>query len=291
MIQLDRYPLADSERVEISRLLASIEGDLNLCSLWALMDQAWLAHGCDEQPLRRESLDAFYRDPVWVLNGMFIEQDAESMAHRRVFASVLASCKSRRILDVGGGFGTLARLLNKVSPESFVDLLEPYPTQCMKKLCEEFSRIKFVSSFERNRYDALVCTDVLEHVQDPLVLLRSMVASVVPGGYLLIANCFEPVIACHLPSTFHLRYSFDACCSRMGLRRLSCDELPYGAFYQKVEEVDLSNALLESLLRRSQRWYPLRCWSERWLSPVALRMMKAWREPMHYPRALFRRLR
>ena len=88
----------------------------------------------------------------------------------------------------------------------------------MLSLCGQNPQIKFVAEFELDVYDMLVCTDVLEHVINPLDLLAQMIGAVRVGGHLLIANCFEPVIACHLPSTFHLRYSFDDFCSRLGLR-------------------------------------------------------------------------
>ena len=290
-IDLDRYRLSESEYSEISKMMASLNGSLDLESLWGLMDQVWFEVGCASRPFRQESLEEFYKHPVWALNGIFIEHDPDSMDHRRAFAKALSAFKPQQVLEVGGGFGTLARLMSQESPDAQISLFEPYPSQCMLSLCGQNPQIKFVAEFESDAYDMLVCTDVLEHVLKPLDLLVTMIAAVQVGGYLLIANCFEPVIACHLPSTFHLRYSFDDFCSRLGLRKLDSIDLPYGAIYQKIDSISLQKDVLHRLEIRSQRLYPLKAWSERWLAPWAARFSKARQEPMHYLRQLAERLR
>ena len=290
-INLDRYQLSEFEYSEISKMLASLNGPLDLGSLWALMDQVWVEVGCASPPLRTECLEAFYRHPIWALNGIFIEHDSNSMDHRKAFAEALSAFKPQQVLDVGGGFGTLARLLSQESPEALISIFEPYPSQCMLNLCSYNPRINFVAQFETDAYDILVCTDVLEHVLAPLNLLVTMIAAVRVGGHLLIANCFEPVIACHLPSTFHLRYSFDDFCARLGLRKLDSVHLPYGAIYQKVGSISLQEDVLRRWEIQSQRLYPLKAWSQRWLGPWATRLAKARQEPMHYPLQLAARLR
>ena len=291
MLNLDSYQLSSFERAEILQLLSLLDNDLCLESLWALMDRVWDDLGCSNHPLRPECLEAFYRHPIWALNGIFIEHDPDSMDHRRAFSVALSALKPEHVLEIGGGFGTLARLLSEESPEALINLFEPYPSQCMLNLCSHNPRIQFVDKFESDTYDVLVCTDVLEHVPAPLDLLVTMIAAVRVGGHLLIANCFEPVIACHLPSTFHLRYSFDDFCSRLGLHKLDSVDLPYGAIYQKVDSISLPKDVLHRLEIQSQRLYPLKAWSQRWLGPWATRLAKARQEPMHYPRQLAARLR
>ena len=239
-IPLDNYQFSEYEQLVIQELLDSSDGELSLDQLWALIDQVWLASGCGELPIQQVCLDAFYSHPVWALNGLFIEQDPESMSHRRAFAAVLAGLEPSSVLDVGGGFGTLARLVSDLCPMTRVDILEPYPTLCMKNLVVTYPQVEFVSELNSSDYDVLVCTDVLEHVQDPLMLLMSMAASVRIGGHLLIANCFEPSVLCHLPSTFHLRFSFDHFCARLGLEKLNSVCLPYGGLYKKSKSIEIS---------------------------------------------------
>ena len=280
-ITLDNYQLSEYEKLTIKELLAGSDGECSLERLWALIDQVWLASGCGEFPIQQACLDAFYRHPVWALNGLFIEQDLDSMAHRRAFAALLAGLGPSRVVDVGGGFGTLARLVSGLCPMTRVDILEPYPTLCMKNLVETYPQIEFVNELNFSDYDVLVCTDVLEHVQDPLMLLVRMVASVRIGGHLLIANCFEPSVLCHLPSTFHLRFSFDNFCVRLGLERLTGVSLPYGGLYKKNYSATLSLERMRYLEKVSRRLYPLRCFVDRFhvrhkISAVKQAVLEYW---------------
>ena len=131
---------------------------------------------------------------------------------------------------------------------------------------------------------------MLEHIQDPLKLLVVMTEAVRLDGYLLIANCFEPVILCHLPTTFHLKYSFDYICESLGLQRVDCIDLPYGALYQKVSNANLSEAKLRRLERWSRRFYPWRRFYEHWLLPSGIRLRLALRHPLYYPKRLFQQI-
>ena len=257
-LTLDCYRLSEFERAEILRLLENIGDDLTVESLWGIIDQVWLDAGCGISPLRSECLDQFYRHPVWILNGIFIEQDQDSMSHRQAFAEAVATLIPENVVDIGGGFGTLSRLISKVLPEVEIDILEPYPSACAQNLVEEYTGIKFVNSLEDQSYDLLLCTDVLEHLEDPVVFMRLMVDSVKLGGHLLIANCFEPVVLCHLPSTFHLRYTFDKLCHQLGLKRIHCPLLPYGALYLKTANPVVSDRVLEDFEKWSKRLFPLR---------------------------------
>jgi trans-aconitate methyltransferase len=152
-----------------------------------------------------------------MLNGLFTGCNAASMAHRNLITEAIATLKSQSVLDFGGGFGTLARLLAKALPQADIRICEPYPPRYGIESCQPFPNIRFVPELSAQSVDVLVSTDVLEHVPDPIALLAAMVDAVRPGGHLLIANCFYPVILCHLPCTFHLRYSFNSFCRALGL--------------------------------------------------------------------------
>ncbi len=47
----------------------------------------------------------------------------------------------------------------------------------------------------------------------PLILLAKMIGKIKLNSQLIIYNCFYPLIKCHLPATFHFRYSFAQFCS------------------------------------------------------------------------------
>jgi SAM-dependent methyltransferase len=186
-------------------------------ALWALMDEAWRRHGCDPQAMDAR-ITAFYRDPVWLLNTWFIERDADSLAHRRLFADWAARQGPQRVADIGGGGGTLARAIAAACPGARVEIVEPHPHPALARRLHGDARTAYVPALQ-GQYDVMLATDVFEHVPDPVGMLAEVLGCLRPGGAMLIANCFWPVIACHLPQTFHLRHSWDVVCEAMGLQR------------------------------------------------------------------------
>ncbi|MCT0198163.1 class I SAM-dependent methyltransferase [Synechococcus sp. CS-1325] len=217
---------------------------------------------------------------------MFIEQHAESIGHRQAITAAIASLAPTRVLDFGGGFGTLARLLAAALPQAKIAICEPFPPRHGIESCRPFANIRFVPELSRQNVDVLVSTDVLEHVPDPLALLVSMVDAVRPGGHLFIANCFYPVIACHLPATFHLRYSFDAFCRELGLAVLGPCEGSHATIYQRTKLVEPDWPQLRMKERRSQRLFAWREWSSHNISPWRHRASLLVTNPLHYPRKL-----
>ena len=288
MIRLSDYSLSSGDRRDIESLLDLVNFDLGLDQIWFLLDRAWVQCGCDSCSSDLLRLERFYSDPVWLLNGMFIEQDAVSIAHRLAITRAVAALAPRHVVDFGGGFGTLARMLANAMPQAEVAICEPFPPRHGIESCAPFANIVFVQELTSQCYDVLVCTDVLEHVPDPLSLLAAMVDSVRPGGHLLIANCFYPVIACHLPCTFHLRFSFDAFCSAMGLELIGSCEGSHATIYRRSQLLELNWQNLRAMEVRSRQLFPWREWRARHLGLWGRRLWVALAHPLHYPRKLIK---
>jgi ubiquinone/menaquinone biosynthesis C-methylase UbiE len=217
-ICLDENSFTEFENSEIDMLLQRRSKSIisNLEQMWYLMDLIWEDFGCDNINLNWEKISKFYSHPVWLLNGLFIEQDSVSMNHRHEISDWIITNKIENIVDYGGGFGTLARLIAKKTPNINVNIYEPHPSEFGLKRSNEYSNITIIDKLN-SHYDCIVCTDVLEHVPDPLSDLSIMIKSVKKGGYLVIANAFFPMIKCHLPQNFHFRYSFNFFAKKMGL--------------------------------------------------------------------------
>jgi ubiquinone/menaquinone biosynthesis C-methylase UbiE len=251
MIDLDLYTLSAPERECLDKLLEQSGRELSLEGLWRLIDGVWHEQLCDNLHPDERRLADFYQHPVWLLNGIFIEQHELSIRHRQRIAQAVSPLRPKNVVDIGGGFGTLARFIAEELPDADIDICEPYPPLCGKDNCKDYPNIHFVSSLLNCHYDVLVCTDVLEHVQDPLLLLAQMVEAVKPGGHLFIANCFEPVIACHLPGTFHFRYSFNQFCNALGLCHKGHCSDGYASIYERTEIVQPNWASLRQMERTS----------------------------------------
>jgi 2-polyprenyl-3-methyl-5-hydroxy-6-metoxy-1,4-benzoquinol methylase len=235
-INLSDKNLTYIEKNEIEVLLKrSQKGLTDLEQMWYLMDLVWEDFECSNKKLNWEKIARFYSHPVWLLNGLFAEQDSVSMQHRHSISDWVVERDSQNIVDYGGGFGTLARLIADKNTATNVSIYEPHPSEFGLKRVQEYSNITMINQLEHG-YDVLLCTDVLEHVPSPLDDFESMIKSVKVGGYLIIANCFYPVIKCHLPSTFYLRYTFNLFAKLMGLKVIGPLKGSHATIFLKVRK-------------------------------------------------------
>jgi len=225
-MDLTAYYPKDEVPPEILAMLQLTGDNISLESMWALMDLAWTTTNAkiDDQ----QSLAAFYAHPVWILNGFFTETHKESVDNREAFSDYIAAHQPKRIADYGGGFGALARKIAVKSPGTSIEIIEPFPSDLAISLTKKYKTISFVQELT-GQYDFIVALDVLEHVPAPLELVYLLATHCKPNGFLLLANCFYPVIKCHLPCTFYLRESFDFLLSQMGLQIK--DNVLYGKVY------------------------------------------------------------
>jgi 2-polyprenyl-3-methyl-5-hydroxy-6-metoxy-1,4-benzoquinol methylase len=254
-MQLSTIELSQQEQQEIERLLAFSEhSPMAVNDLWKMMDIVWDEMECDNHRPDPEKISAYYSHPVWTLNGLFIEQDDISMGHRRAIASWITNNPISNVLDYGGGFGTLARLIAVKGRNINLDIYEPFPSQLAIAKMREFSNVNFVASLDRE-YDCLVCIDVLEHVPNPLELFAMMIATVKVGGVLIIANCFYPEIKCHLPSTLHFRHTFKLCAMMMGLRVLGNCKGSHATIYKRVSARPINWQLLSATEKLSKNFF------------------------------------
>lgn len=84
-----------------------------------------------------------------------------------------------------------------------LQVVEPHRHPAAIALATNEPNVRFVLELS-GEYDLLIATDVFEHVPDPIGLAAQTGAYLRVDGQCLIANCFQPVILCHLPSCFTL---------------------------------------------------------------------------------------
>ncbi len=223
--------------------------------LWQQMDQAWAELDLNEHKPDPAALAAFYRHPVWARNGIFTETDPVSRGHRLAIVRWLAWRNPVRVLDYGGGFGTLARMYAAGAPRAAVEVYEPYPAPAALQRAAIYPNLRYVERLN-GPYAAALALDVLEHLTDPLTALAELSAALAPGGVLVLANNFYPVIRCHLPGTFYLRYSFDWFAQSFGLERIcAVPGSPAGA-YRLLRRVPPDWPRLRRMERLARRMYP-----------------------------------
>jgi len=154
-MQLENYKLnvRDSEEIEKAIKLSN-KVPPTLEEIWQLMDKVW------------DKIDRFHQHPVWKLNGLFIEQHALSVQHRHAISDWICLSQVKfginKIVDYGGGFGTLAKLIGQKDSGMQIDILEQYPIEYAKTATVSYPNIRFVKSlFKINstkQVDEALCT-------------------------------------------------------------------------------------------------------------------------------------
>lgn len=207
--------LDSREKEYLEKAFEQFAGYPNLEQVWSLMDEAWMELGCDPFKVD-ERINLFYQHPVWILNGLFVEQHRPSLDNRYWFTKWVVNQNPQRVADFGGGFGGLARFVGEALPNVQVEVVDPHPHRAAIALAAATPNVRFVPCLT-GEYDVLIATDVFEHVFDPIGLTAATAEHLHIGGQYLIANCFAPVILCHLPQLFHFNTSWDAVLEAMGL--------------------------------------------------------------------------
>ncbi len=259
MIDLSDPHLTNQEREVLQELLnRAPHTPPTLEDMWQLMDEVWDELGCDNKNPNAPNVSAFYSHPVWTLNGLFVEQHPTSLTHRTAIVDWITNLTSSitKVADFGGGFGTLARMLGKAIPTLHVDIVDPFPSALAVARAKPIANVVYVDQLSSD-YDCVVCTDVLEHVPDPLALLATMRQATRPGGYLLIANHFSPSIKCHLPATFHLRLSFSFLARLMGMPSLGPCQGSHALVFKKEKDAPINWPLIRFAERISRLSGPL----------------------------------
>jgi SAM-dependent methyltransferase len=181
---------------------------VQLQKIWALLDQAW-----DEVLQKRPStsdlstfLYDYYQHPVWLINAAFSESDANTIADRMAAIRLIAHGQPEKILDFGGGIGTVARLCAINLPDAkTIDLVDI--TEFRSIIREHLADFPMIRILEKADppYDAIVSTEVLEHLTDPVGAIADINRLLRVGGAFSASWSFYPCIKCHLPKNFHLR--------------------------------------------------------------------------------------
>jgi len=214
--------------------------------VWVEMDRVWDKYGLNnKKPLDGQPIAEFYSHPVWLMNGVFTSLDPVSSKHRDVISQFITENDFELIADYAGGFGELAIKIAEKSPNATVQIIEPYPSKFGLFRLKDKHNIEVIDSLGNNKYDAVIAQDVLEHVEDPIGLAITLTESVKDNGVILFANCFYPVIKCHLPKTFHLRHTFRFVMAAYGLKyqgRLVGAE--HVLIFKKIRRVNAKNARL-----------------------------------------------
>lgn len=148
-----------------------------------------------------QAFEAFYRDSV--SSRYWAEQFFPTVAEarrERIFRPrverLVQMCEAHgitvgQLVDVGAGYGILLDEWRRLRPRTGMLAIEPSSTlaaECRAKGLEVIEDIAENVTGYQGHADLVVCFEVLEHVYDPLLFIRTLADLAKPGGYVFVST-------------------------------------------------------------------------------------------------------
>jgi SAM-dependent methyltransferase len=122
--------------------------------------------------------------------------------------------KNQRVLEVGSGPGSITSQLKNVGRCTITALeIDPVAIELVKPFCEavypaDLNISNWNEALEGNRFDVVLAADVLEHVYEPLEVLKKMTTHLNSNGRIVLSlphACHCAISACLLLEDFEYR--------------------------------------------------------------------------------------
>jgi len=144
--------------------------------------------GRGDSPVTEAS--AFY-DEQWAELGDFIRYNPGARHRRRMVARMLRGVEFDSVLDVGCGPGEMLLWIRRAFPEARtlwgVDVaLETIGRNRERIPWARFEQVDIERERIRQDFDLVICSEVVEHLQDRPAALRNLASMVKTGGHLLV---------------------------------------------------------------------------------------------------------
>jgi 2-polyprenyl-3-methyl-5-hydroxy-6-metoxy-1,4-benzoquinol methylase len=156
-----------------------------------------------------------------------------------VMASLLGRLQpeTSKVLAFGDGLGIDSlQLLNAGYEVNYVDIAGSRTAHAARIIInthastENIDRIRFLNKLPIDPlYDAIVCLEVVEHVEEPLAFLQSLCQALKHGGFLVISECFsgvEPQWQTHLHTNLKYGGHLPAMLAQLGLELVDANLNP-----------------------------------------------------------------
>jgi len=139
----------------------------------------------------RSALSAGQYDALWSGLSDFIRYNPGARHRRRIVVSILEKLKFKNMLDIGCGKCELALMLYKKYGPGLdytgVDLSPEVIRENKTRFTRaEFSAMNIEKERLKKKFDLIVCSEVLEHLDDRSAAFRNIVSMMEDGGHLLI---------------------------------------------------------------------------------------------------------
>lgn len=114
----------------------------------------------------------------------------ENLNPMKLHAITMFPTPPRKILDVGCGTGVLAGILTDYGYDvTGIDISDSAIEKCHEKGINAYVQdLSEPFSFKEREFDCILMSEVLEHIVDPIQVLRKLRAVLKPGGVMIITT-------------------------------------------------------------------------------------------------------
>lgn len=119
---------------------------------------------------------------------------AKHLARYQMALQACAASRPLRMLDIGCGIGYGSRLLANAGHDVLaIDINADNIAQAKARFCHPSLRLEYrhspIEAFEaRDRFDAITCFEVIEHLERPEPVIARIAALLTPGGVLCLST-------------------------------------------------------------------------------------------------------
>jgi 2-polyprenyl-3-methyl-5-hydroxy-6-metoxy-1,4-benzoquinol methylase len=147
-----------------------------------------------QQNAARASLSSAAYDEQWSRLSDFVKHNPGSRHRRRLIRSAIGRLKKpiESVLDVGCGLGETIIHLNRVLPAARVNGVDISPVAieaCRQSFPDaDFHVLDIVEASLPTNFDLVVCSEVVEHLDDPTRAISNMRKMTQQGGFLVLTT-------------------------------------------------------------------------------------------------------
>jgi glycosyltransferase involved in cell wall biosynthesis/ubiquinone/menaquinone biosynthesis C-methylase UbiE len=146
------------------------------------------------KPITDDDITRFYKDTdSYLYDLIIVHRTYERKAWREAAGQLLIKYGAKTLFDYGGGCGDDSLWFNQLGIKCTIYEFSRYSAGMARARAKQLGiSIVVVDDIPRaSSFDAVYCTEVLEHATDPMGELKKMSDLLCPGGILLVTHSFE----------------------------------------------------------------------------------------------------
>lgn len=187
-------------------------------------------------------VNKYYNHPIWLINGIWHESSNIAINDRLCPVELICENKPKRTLDLGGGIGTVARLISLKLPFVNIDIVDISELKKFtKQYLKEYKNISILKE-PSGPYPAIISTEVLEHCIDPIKEVIRINRLLKRDGIFVATWCFTNVCKCHIVKNFYMKDIFDKLTIQLGFKFVKRKGRGYK--FIKTRDVNLLNIVI-----------------------------------------------